>query len=291
MSKTIWQKPAAIGALAMGLTLLAGSAHATYSHNCGGGGSSNPDCYTWTFDSQQDVYNGVKGTPISNPAVTASVKGWSNTGTGGLLETAYIGSYSGGMGVTNEAESGTSPNHAVDNYGKIDSIQFSFSEAVNLDSFYTAYVSGDSDFTVLAYLGAGTPTLAGKTYSQLLSDGWSKIGDGSATHGGAGHYGSDLNKGNKSFENNVWSSFWLIGALNTTIGGINDGTYDYFKLLSVAGCDCSTAPPGTPGCGGGCIPGTPGCGGGVPEPGTLLLMAIGLLGLTYYNKQRPQAQV
>jgi len=302
MSKTIWQKPAAIGALAMGMTMMAGSAHATYSHDCSGGGGSNPDCYTWTFDSQSDVYNGVKGTPVGNPAVTATVKGWSNTGDLGtagnvLIETAYVGSYSSnGMGVTNNDESGSNNNHTVDNSNyRADSITFSFSEAVNLSSFNAGYVYTDSDFTVLAYIGDdgalndNDPT--GQTYGDLLLHGWKLIGNYTAGSSTGAHNFANFNNGSTA-TNNIFSSLWMIGAYNTFVGG--DPTKagnDYFKLLSVAGCDCTTAPPGTPGCGGGCIPGTPGCGGGVPEPGTLLLMAIGLLGLTYHNKQRAQAQV
>lgn len=299
MSKNIWQKPAALGVLTMGLTMMAGAAHATYNHDCSNGGSSNPDCYTWTFDSQQDVYNGVKGTPVGNPAVTATVKGWSNTvdPSNVLLENAYIGSYGGGMGVTNTDETNTQPNHAVDNSGRTDSIAFSFSEAVNLTSFNAGYVYTDSDFTVLAYVGddgaLNNNNPANQTYADLLLHGWKLIGNYTAGSSTGAHNFATLNDGvNNGATNNIFSSLWMIGAYNTFVGG--DPTKagnDYFKLLSIAGCDCSTAPPGTPGCGGGCIPGTPGCGGGVPEPGTLLLMAIGLLGLTYYNKQRAQAVV
>ncbi len=256
----------------------------TPSNDCSGGGTSNPDCYTWTFDSQQDVYSGVKGTPVGTPAVTATPTGWANSvgSANVLLETAYIGSYSGGMGVTDADETGTAPNHAVDNSGRVDSILFTFSESVNLTSFNAGYVYTDSDFTVMAYVGddgaANNTNIAGMQYGQLLDHGWMLIGNYLAGSSTGAHNFANLNNGSTS-ANNVFSSYWLIGALNTFVGGdpAKAGN-DYFKILSLAGCDCSTAPPGTPGCGG--------HHDGVPEPGTLLLMGAGLLGLTRYNRRR-----
>ncbi|MBS0311677.1 MAG: PEP-CTERM sorting domain-containing protein, partial [Proteobacteria bacterium] len=258
------------------------TAQATYSsnNNCGGGGTSNPNCDTWTFNNQTSNTQG---------GITATASGWSNTvgSANVLLDSAYITlNGSSGLGVRNndcsgfanctgggsDANEGLSPEHAIDNNGRTDSILFSFTDKVNLTSFSAGWVSTDSDFSVLAYTGAGNPaTLAGQSYAGLLSNGWSLIGNflaGSST-------------GAHDFANNTYSSYWLIGALNTMVGG--DSTKagnDYFKLISLAGCTCDNAPPGTPGCS------TGGGGGGVPEPGTLLLMGAGLLGLTRFKVRR-----
>lgn len=283
MTGKLWHLTRAVGVLAIGLGMM-GAAHATYSSNqgtnCGGGGTTSSNCDTWTFNNTKINTQG---------GITATASGWANTvGSANVqLDTAYITlNGSSGLGVRNndcsgysnctggtsgrDANEGNSPEHAIDNNERADSILFSFTDKVNLTSFAAGWVQTDSDFTVMAYTGAGSPaSLAGQSYSGLLSNGWSLIGNilaGSST-------------GAHDFANNTYSSYWLIGALNTFVGG--DPTKagnDYFKLISLAGCTCANAPSGTPGCSSG--------GGGVPEPGTLLLMGAGLLGLTRFNARR-----
>lgn len=286
------QATQAIGVLAIGLGVM-NAAQANIS--CGGGGTPSNPCPTWTFNQSGTSVGNTSTLKLSEsqtntpPAgVTSAVAtAYSNLGgTNSLLQRAYIGAY-GAMGVTDAktatggaptaADAGdfSSPNHAVDNSGNIDSILFSFtSDKVNLTSFTTGYESGDADFTVLAYTGSGIPNLSALTYGNtaagtgLLQNGWSLIANtnvNGAVSGGTTH----------AFSNNVFSSYWLIGALNTLVGGTQDGKSDYFKILSVSGCDCSTAPKGTPGCGT-----SNNGGGGVPEPGTIFLMGAGLFGLT-----------
>ncbi|ODV11362.1 MAG: hypothetical protein ABT22_09570 [Thiobacillus sp. SCN 64-317] len=252
-------------------------AQATYSWSHG----SNY-CDTWTFNNQTSNTQG---------GITATASGWSNTvGSANiLLDSAYITlNGSSGLGVRNndctgysnctggttgrDTNEGVSPEHSIDNNGRVDSILFSFTDKVNLTSFSAGWVSTDSDFTVLAYTGAGNPaSLANQSYAGLLSNGWSLIGN----------FLGGTSTGAHDFANNTYSSYWLIGALNTFVGGdpAKAGN-DYFKLISLAGCTCDNAPPGTPGCS------TGGGGGGVPEPGTLLLMGAGLLGLTRFRTRR-----
>ncbi len=80
----------------------------------------------------------VKASAFSRDRVTSA---WS---------TAYLGSYGGGLGVTDNSEGdGSGNSHTVDNLGGRDNyVLFRFSEAVVLDAAYLGYVVNDSDLTV-----------------------------------------------------------------------------------------------------------------------------------------------
>lgn len=220
---------------------------------------------TWTYSSTS---------PTSSSGLSATAAAFSAANNTTATMTATTAYYGGGLGVTSSGESSGSPQHAIDNDGQIETIMISFSDGVggitsadkvNLTGANFGWVyAGDSDFSVYAYTGnAAAPSPLGLTYSNLTSNSWTLIG----------HYNSG-GAGNKTFANTVYSSHWLIGALNGLVtDSRRDTGDDYFKLASVSGNKCPTTGTIPAGCNGG---GTP----GVPEPGTLLLMGAGLLGLT-----------
>lgn len=225
----------------------------------------------------------------SGPANNVTATAWSFTaddgGTNNALQSAFLGAYSGGLGVTNQdgttagpscasgldCDEGTpsttdSPEHAVDNNQRFDAVLFSFANAVKLARVETGFVSGDSDLTVLAYTGAGVPALGGQTVAELLGavlggqGGWTAIGD----YGGGSSPGSrNINAGAVS------SKFWLISAFNPNFGAADIGSPggysdDHFKIKLVAAAE----------------------NGKVPEPGTMFLLAAGAAGLWWRRQSR-----
>lgn len=261
-----------------------GGAHATSSWSFTGGGTQTGGA----------AFGNTRSYGATGDGGNVTISAWSNTknGTGGVtnayIESAYLGSYSGGLGITNrdgstgagDANEGTiqnttSPGHSMDNDSRYDSMLFDFGagNAFKLKSVTVGWWKTDSDLTVLAYTGTGTPTFtsANVGYAALLSSGWQVVQASKSAH-----YTNAANGGVAESTNvagykplavndlNISARYWLVGALNTLVQALPnaDSTKDYVKIAAVTG-DYAR----------------------VPEPASALLATGGLLGLVALRRR------
>ncbi len=107
-------------------------------------------CLTFNFkgNSATDGTDGnIRSYTEDNVSVNASA--FSRDKSTGDWNKAWLGSYSGGLGVTDSSEkSGSGNSHTVDNTGRDNYVLFEFSTAVVVDKAYLGYVLNDSDAKV-----------------------------------------------------------------------------------------------------------------------------------------------
>ena len=228
-------------------------------------------------------------------AVTGHSTGTGTTASptaGTTFATAAVYEYSSGLGVvaTNEDPNTTGP-HSTDNLFGTDAFLFKFGTAINLSSLVIGFNGtdnptttgyNDSDISVLAWVGSGVPTVNGATAGGLLSAGWKLIGnfaDVGASNGAAAGGSASFSATNTN-GSALYSSYWLISAYDSNFGNNFSTGNDSFKLLSLAGNTCTAA---------GGVNGNQ-CGGTkVPEPGSLALFGLGLVGLVASRRRKSAA--
>jgi len=239
------------------------SSHCGSGSTGGGSGGSSSTCPTFVFAPDG------KGTQV------VSSSAFYDNGTSGNLASASLEFYGTAVGVTSGSETrNDSPNHALDNDLTLGAgyewVMLSFDEAVSLHEITLSWMSGDADMTILAS-NQFSNDLSAWTWIENVYYGVNPDLSTSTA------FSTDSTTGLKTatLDNETCASYWLIGALNpsfhTNPSGYQFIGNDYFKVYSVAACtDC----------------GQPSNGGTVPEPGSLALAGLGLLGVMGMRRYR-----
>jgi hypothetical protein len=135
----------------------------------------------------------------------------------------------------------------------------------------------DSDISVYYWAAGGTPVIGTSPTSSFtgtgLSSGWKLVGDymevGSANSNSVTFTGNAATN-TTNYNSNTFSSYWLVSAYT---GGSNDA----FKLSALKGNVCiGTQCPG-------------GTNNQTPEPGSLALVGVAVLGMAAVRRRRVQA--
>jgi hypothetical protein len=258
-----FMKPITV-ALALAATLVAGPAAATSTFYLND--DYDPGACTQASASSGTYGNTYVCSQQTTSADELDVKAYS-AATGANFAAANVADWSGGFGVRNTVEglSASDPQHSMDNDGSQDLLLFKFDSSIALQKFQLGWYSTDSDVSILAYTGTGSAigALTGSREDNLLNSGWTLVSHHSDTLTNE----ISFNGGTSAISSSYWivSAFSKFGQSTPTWTDAND----YVKLKMVSGSFT---------CVGSSDPSCASPPAGVPEPMSLALVGVALVG-------------
>lgn len=205
-------------------------------------------------------YGNVRSYTITIDGTTVNVQatGWRLNGS--TVQNAFLGAYNGwGLGVTNRAEGGSSPGHAIDDSNGLDFVALQFDKDVILTQLrLTAVKKYDTDASI--YYGAapgpfgsglGLHNTSASVVNGLIDGGFTSMG-------GTSSRTATFNA------SNLASNLWIVSPYT----GDGPSKIDLFKLRSAL-IDLPDATPA------------------VPEPATWLMMLLGFFATGAAMRHRP----
>ena len=218
-------------------------------------------------------------TGTSTVAQNLSISGWGASSAQNFVAATITDQSGSGIGL--DSDGSGSPNHAIDNNGKLEVILLNFGgNNVVLTDVASGWSQQDTDISILRWTGAAagpnmgsTGNFGDMTSAQLISAGWQLVKSADLDSNQTSSNPSGTTYGNTSTTTDLAissanaSSWWIVSAYFGASAGALDGGNDYFKLLSV-GARCTSSVSG------GACNST-----GVPEPGSLALAGLALIGV------------